>query len=185
MTDAQTLPPTTPIGPAFPKSVFDASRSFRSLLTALSRPGTIVGIAAELDAPAPMGRAMAATLLTLCDVDTPILLDPAYESDVALWSDFHTAAPRLDVSEADKARFVFAATPAGRLPIDDLAQGTQAYPDRSATCIWECERLDDEGGISSPAPASRAGRCWHAISSTMRFSRPGPAMVSASRAAST
>ncbi len=147
---------TAPIGPAFAEPVFDAARSFRAVLTAMSRPGTIVTLDAELGAPDPMACAMAAVLLTLCDVDTAVHLDPALGADVTAWSDFHTGAPRVDAVE--KASFVFAATREARPPLDRLQQGTQAYPDRSATCVIACESLSDQGGhiLTGPGIETRA-----------------------------
>ena len=98
---------------------------------------------------------MAGVLLTLCDVDTPIHLDAALDEAAALWSDFHTGAPRLGPDRAGEARFAFASTPQGRIALDSLHAGTQDYPDRSATCVWACETLravsaEDESEGSPP-----------------------------------
>ncbi|MEM7567042.1 MAG: phosphonate C-P lyase system protein PhnH [Pseudomonadota bacterium] len=156
MTETNALSQPAPVTPAFPEPVFDAARSFRAILTALSRPGTVVTVEADLEPPAPMGRAMAATLLTLCDVDTAVHLDATLDEGVRTWSDFHTAAPRLAARDANKAQFVFATTPAGRLPLAELSQGTQAYPDRSVTCVWACERLTEGSGSRLTGPGIEA-----------------------------
>ena len=155
------------IPPAFGQPVFDTARTFRAVLTAMSRPGTIVAIEANLDPPAPvdcamMGRAMAGVLLTLCDVDTPIHLDAPLDEAIALWSDFHTGAPRLGPQRAGEARFVFASGPGGRIPLDALDAGAQDYPDRSATCVWACEVLAEGEGHLLTGPGietARAVRC--------------------------
>lgn len=164
MVGTEAIATTAPIGPAFADPVFDAARTYRAILTAMSRPGTIVTVETSLEAPAPighgmgraMGRAMAATLMTLCDVDTPVHLDAMLGTDVCAWSDFHTGAPR--VSEAGRARFVFVSAREGCPPLSAFAQGTQAYPDRSATGIIACERLSDGGShrLTGPGIETRA-----------------------------
>ncbi|MEM8665416.1 MAG: phosphonate C-P lyase system protein PhnH [Pseudomonadota bacterium] len=130
------------LAPAFAAPVFDAAYSFRATLTAMSRPGTIVALTAPQTPPAPLGRAMAAVILTLCDLDTPIWFGPSYSQPVAAWCDFHMGAPRF--ANPREALFVFAPLREAP-PLLSLEAGSDAYPDRSATLVIECDELSEGG----------------------------------------
>ena len=79
----------------FADKVLSAQSTFRSVMDAMARPGSVQRIAAVSGAPAAMMRGTAAIALTLFDHDTPIWLDArmAATSDVAKWLKFHTSAP--------------------------------------------------------------------------------------------
>src|SRR3954453_23695337 len=79
----------------FADKVMSAQSTFRSVMDAMARVGSVQRIAAVTGAPAPMMRVTAAIALTLFDHDTPIWLDAAVSatSDVAKWLKFHTSAP--------------------------------------------------------------------------------------------
>lgn len=115
--------------------------AFRAALDALARPGTIHRIVGG-QAPAPLSKAAATLILTLCDPETPVFL--AGDCDVAPvrdWVTFHTGAPLVGPSKA-----VFAiGTWAELNPIDRFAIGSAQYPDRSATLIVETADLRASG----------------------------------------
>src|SRR6185437_12731453 len=74
----------------FAEPVMDAQRSFRAVLDAMARPGTIRRVGGVIP-PAPLDAATAAVLLTLADNETPIWLDQA-AARCRDWLAFHCAA---------------------------------------------------------------------------------------------
>src|SRR4051794_609191 len=83
------------LGSGFADKVRSAQSTFRAVMDATARPGTVQRIAAWLDAPPPLTTAAAAIALTLFDHDTTIWLDGAFAGSphVARWLRFHTSAP--------------------------------------------------------------------------------------------
>jgi alpha-D-ribose 1-methylphosphonate 5-triphosphate synthase subunit PhnH len=127
--------------PGFTDAVFDAQRAFRAVMAALARPGTVEALASDLKPPAPLTPALAAVALTLTDHDTPVWLDArlAAAPDVAAFLRFHAGAPI--VAEPAAAAFALITDPLAMPPLGAFAQGTDAYPDRSATLIIRVERF--------------------------------------------
>src|SRR5258708_3205407 len=117
----------------FADKVLSAQSTFRSVMDAIARPGSVQRIATVAGAPAPMMRGTAAIALTLFDHDTPIWLDRRMSetSDVARWLKFHSSAPVI----ADSSICSFALIgDAGDLPrLDRFSFGSNEYPDRSTT----------------------------------------------------
>jgi alpha-D-ribose 1-methylphosphonate 5-triphosphate synthase subunit PhnH len=127
----------------FSEPVFQSQSTFRALMDAMARPGTIAEIATEPQAPAPMGLAAAAIALTLCDHDTPVLLSPAMiEAGVQSWLAFHSGA--LLTEDRNDAAFAFFEAGAVLPAFSTFSAGTQDYPDRSTTIVVELPAL--EGG---------------------------------------
>ena len=79
----------------FADKVLSAQSTFRSVMDAMARPGSVQRIAPMAGTPAAMMRGTAAIALTLFDHDTPIWLDARMSEtpDVAKWLKFHTSAP--------------------------------------------------------------------------------------------
>lgn len=125
----------------FADPVFDAQAIFRAVMDAMARPGTIQSAKAETQPPRPLSPAAAAVALTLCDNDTPLWLDPAlkHTQAVASWLGFHTGAPLADTPP--DAHFAVVADPASLIALENFAQGTQEYPDRSTTLILQVASL--------------------------------------------
>jgi alpha-D-ribose 1-methylphosphonate 5-triphosphate synthase subunit PhnH len=125
----------------FADKVLSAQSTFRSVMDAMARPGTVQRIVAAIGAPAAMMRGIAAIALTLFDQDTPLWLDPQISgtSDVTKWLKFHTGAPVI----ADSSVCSFALVGDARaLPgLDRFAFGSNEYPDRSTTLILQVESL--------------------------------------------
>jgi alpha-D-ribose 1-methylphosphonate 5-triphosphate synthase subunit PhnH len=127
----------------FADKVLSAQSTFRSVMDALARPGSVQRIVATSGAPSPVMRGTAAIALTLFDHDTPVWLDPAMSgtSDVTKWLKFHTGAPVI----ADSSICSFALIGDARaLPgLDRFAFGSNEYPDRSTTLILQVESLTE------------------------------------------
>lgn len=131
----------------------EAARAFRAVLTALSRPGTIVTLAGGAG-PAPLSPAAAVLALTLLDGTTPVHLAGAHDCPaVRGWLAFHTGAP---VVAAEAAAFAFGSWQALQ-PVSRFAAGTPDYPDRAATLVVEMPALTAEGArLSGPGIAATA-----------------------------
>lgn len=125
----------------FADPVLDAQAIFRAVMDAMARPGTVQPVKAEASPPAPLSAVAAAIALTLCDNDTPLWLDPTLHQApaVAGWLGFQAGVP-LAGTPAD-AHFALVADPAGLIALENFAQGTQEYPDRSTTLILQVESL--------------------------------------------
>ena len=125
----------------FADKVLSAQSTFRSVMDAMARPGSVQRIAAVTGTPAAMMRGTAAIALTLFDHDTPVWLDARMSetSDVTKWLKFHTGAPVI----ADSSICHFALIGEARaLPaLDRFAFGSNEYPDRSTTLILQVESL--------------------------------------------
>jgi alpha-D-ribose 1-methylphosphonate 5-triphosphate synthase subunit PhnH len=125
----------------FADKVKSAQSTFRVVMEAMARPGSVQRVVAAVGTPAPMMRGTAAIALTLFDHDTPIWLDPKMSetSEVAKWLKFHTSAPVV----ADSSICSFALIgDAGALPnLSHFALGTNEYPDRSTTLVVQVKDL--------------------------------------------
>ena len=122
--------------PAFTDPVLDAQATFRAVLTAMSRPGTLHAAGASLTPPTPLDRATAAVLLTLVDAETVLFLGDGF-SPAEDWIRFHCGA--LITGDAAGAGFLLTDT----LPdLADLNQGSDEGPDQSATVILQVRGFD-------------------------------------------
>jgi alpha-D-ribose 1-methylphosphonate 5-triphosphate synthase subunit PhnH len=125
----------------FADRVLSAQSTFRSVMDAMARPGSVQRIAAAAGTPGAMMRGSAAIALTLFDHDTPVWLDPQMSetSDLTKWLRFHTGAP----VNADSSICSFALVGAAKtLPaLDRFSFGSNEYPDRSTTLILQVESL--------------------------------------------
>lgn len=130
-----TLQPATPtLLPGFEAPVSDAQRVFKTVMRAMSRPGTIVTLETELKPPAPLTPEMAAILLALADHETPLWMEPC--GDAASATAFLTFHTGLRLATALSAAAFVAVAPGAPMPaLDALAQGTPEFPDRSATLL--------------------------------------------------
>lgn len=123
--------------------VFDSQSTFKAVMDAMARPGTVHEITAAATPPAPMGPAAGAIALALCDHDTLVYLTQAMiEAGVQSWLAFHTGA--LVTGERSECAFAFVEAGMPLPPLSTFAAGTQEYPDRSTTVVIELASL--EGG---------------------------------------
>ena len=127
----------------FADKVLSAQSTFRCVMDAMARPGSVQRIVSVAGTPSAMMRGTAAIALTLFDHDTPVWLDAAMSatSDVAKWLKFHTSAPV--VADSSIASFALIGDPAILPPLDRFAFGSNEYPDRSTTLILQVESLTD------------------------------------------
>jgi alpha-D-ribose 1-methylphosphonate 5-triphosphate synthase subunit PhnH len=126
----------------FADPVFESQSVFRSVLTALSRPGRIVECVTRVTAPSPLAAAAGGIVVTLADTTSPVWLDEALGGGaVPAWVGFHTGAPI--VSDPEKAAFALVGDPVPMPDFAAFAHGTAEYPDRSATLILQVEGFEN------------------------------------------
>ena len=127
----------------FADKVLSAQSTFRSVMDAMARPGSLQRIAAVAGTPAIMMRGTAAIALTLFDHDTPIWLDAKMSetTDVAKWLKFHTSAPVI--ADSSISSFALIGDPKNLPALDRFAFGSNEYPDRSTTLILQVESLTE------------------------------------------
>jgi len=125
----------------FSDKVLSAQSTFRSVMDAMARPGSVQQVSAGLGAPAPLMHGTAAIALTLFDHDTPIWLDARMSetSDVARWLKFHSGAPVVD--DPVICSFALIGDGAALPDLSCFALGTIDYPDRSTTLILQVDSL--------------------------------------------
>jgi alpha-D-ribose 1-methylphosphonate 5-triphosphate synthase subunit PhnH len=125
----------------FADKVLSAQSTFRFVMEAMARPGSVQRVTASVGTPPPMMRGTAAIALTLFDHDTPVWLDEKMSgtTEVARWLKFHSGAPI--VADSSICHFALVAD-AGTLPeLDRFALGSNEYPDRSTTLILQVASL--------------------------------------------
>ena len=125
----------------FADKVLSAQSTFRAVMEAMARPGSVQRVTASVGTPPPMMRGTAAIALTLFDHDTPIWLDDKMSeaSDVARWLKFHSGAPI--VADSPICHFALIAEAAALPDLDRFAFGSSEYPDRSTTLIMQVASL--------------------------------------------
>jgi alpha-D-ribose 1-methylphosphonate 5-triphosphate synthase subunit PhnH len=124
---------------AFADPVHDSQQVFRTLLTALAEPGRALALPRRVESAAEVGLcpALAAMVLTLADVDTPLHW-PQLAPAGAAWLRFHVGAPLAEAAGA--AVFVIAFDAPPRMAA--LAAGSDEAPAGSATLLLRLARLD-------------------------------------------
>jgi alpha-D-ribose 1-methylphosphonate 5-triphosphate synthase subunit PhnH len=135
--------------PGFADPVTDAQATFRAVLDAMARPGTIHCAGACLAAPAPLNRATAAVLLTLVDHETPLWLD-ADAAQAHDWLAFHCGAGL--VHDPNAAHFAVV------LSLPDLTQfsaGSHEAPEGGATLVLQVPALGSGSRYRLSGPGLR------------------------------
>jgi alpha-D-ribose 1-methylphosphonate 5-triphosphate synthase subunit PhnH len=125
----------------FADKVLSAQSTFRSVMDAMARPGTVQQVIASAGTPGPLMRGTAAIALTLFDHDTPIWLDARMSetSEVAKWLKFHSGAPVLD--DPSVCHFALIGNGSALPDLSRFSFGTNEYPDRSTTLILQVDSL--------------------------------------------
>ncbi|SRR5713226_5769202 len=125
----------------FADKVLSAQSTFRSVMDAMARPGSVQRIVAAAGTPSSVMRGAAAIALTLFDHDTPVWLDPMMSEtlDVAKWLKFHTGAPV--VKDSSICSFALIGDAKALPALDRFAFGSNEYPDRSTTLILQVDSL--------------------------------------------
>lgn len=130
---------SSPVG--FTDPVHDSQATFRTLLEAMSRPGSVHQCHPTGLSDATLPPTVAAVLLTLADHETTVWLDPALplRSEAADWVRFATGARVVENSA--NATFAVVADAAAMPPFTEFAQGSLEYPDRSTTLLTAVDAL--------------------------------------------
>jgi alpha-D-ribose 1-methylphosphonate 5-triphosphate synthase subunit PhnH len=146
----------------FADKVLSAQSTFRSVMDAMARPGSVQRIAATSGAPAVMMRGTAAIALTLFDHDTPLWLDPKMSetSEVTKWLKFHTGAPVI--ADSSVCSFALVGDPSALPALDRFAFGSNEYPDRSTTVILQVESLTQGPALECRGPGIDGTAVLHA-----------------------
>ncbi len=153
----------------FTNLAVDSAHAFRTIMSAMSRPGRIHTLSTRLEVPPPLGHSAAAIALTLCDFETPIYLAPALRSPrLERYLRFHTGAPLM--GRAKDAAFAFVRADELLPDAEELARGSHEYPDRSATLVVQTESISNAGpaeltgpgikGTATLGVAGMSGRAW-------------------------
>lgn len=147
--------------PGLPNPVADTQQIFRTLLSAMSEPGTQPALPALTQVPDGLNSASWQLALTLLDMDTRVWLSPLLGADVSVTSNlrFHCQCPL--VAESDAADF--ALTLVSELP--ELAacnRGSTANPHSSTTLIVLLNQLDDSRGLELQGPGIPGSRYLYA-----------------------
>jgi len=136
----------------FVDKVLSAQSTFRSVMDAMARPGSVQRIAAVAGTPGAMMRGTAAIALTLFDHDTPVWLDKRMSAtpDVAKWLKFHTSAPVI--ADSSISSFALIGDPQNLPALEYFAFGSNEYPDRSTTLILQVESLTQGSALELRGP---------------------------------
>jgi alpha-D-ribose 1-methylphosphonate 5-triphosphate synthase subunit PhnH len=136
----------------FADKVLSAQSTFRSVMDAFARPGTVQRIVATSGMPTPVMRGTASIALTLFDHDTPVWLDPRMSetSEVTKWIKFHTSAPVI--ADSLICSFALIGDPNELPGLDRFAFGSNEYPDRSTTLIVQVESLTQGRSLELRGP---------------------------------
>jgi alpha-D-ribose 1-methylphosphonate 5-triphosphate synthase subunit PhnH len=136
----------------FADKVLSAQNTFRSVMDAMARPGSVHCIASASGTPPGMMRGTAAIALTLFDHDTPLWLDPrmAEVPEVAKWLKFHTSAPVI--ADSSICTFALIGNPAALPALEKFSLGSNEYPDRSTTLILQVESLREGLALELSGP---------------------------------
>jgi alpha-D-ribose 1-methylphosphonate 5-triphosphate synthase subunit PhnH len=136
----------------FADKVLSAQSTFRSVMDAMARPGSVHRVAATAGAPRAMMRGAAAIALTLFDHDTPVWLDPLLSetAEVTKWLKFHTGAPVT--ANSSICSFAIIGDPRALPALDRFAFGSNEYPDRSTTLILQVDSLTQGSPLELRGP---------------------------------
>jgi alpha-D-ribose 1-methylphosphonate 5-triphosphate synthase subunit PhnH len=139
----------------FADPVFAAQSTFRAIMNACARPGSLQSITGAEEVPPPLSAEAASVALTLLDHDTPVWLDePLSRSpDIATWLRFRTGAPI--VGEPGNAAFALIADPQRMPPFEAFNAGLGDYPDRSATLILQVAAFAGSDVLTLTGPGIR------------------------------
>lgn len=136
-------------------AVVTAQATFRAMMNATARPGSIQALHHAPSAPEPLSPGAAALALALFDHDTPLWLDVALAENraVADWLRFHTGTPVT--ADPMEAAFALVSDTAKLPPLHLFNPGTPEYPDRSTTLILQVDTFAAGSRIALMGPGIR------------------------------
>lgn len=140
---------TTPAA-GFHDPVQQSQQAFRILLDAMARPGRVLELSDDCGHPEDLSPVLAAGLLTLADLDTPVWLGAGFDTPVMRdWLRFHTGAPlAMKADQAALALLDAAAMPA----LERFSLGTDEAPERGATLLVQVPSLDGAAAMTWRGP---------------------------------
>lgn len=125
---------TSGLLPGFADPIGDSQQSFRGMLDAMARPGSVRRLSLPQAVPEGWAAAVTSLGLSLFDQDTPVWLDSAAATEEACrFLRFHCGCPI--VGEPGNGAFIVIANPAEMPPLHTYSAGDPLYPERSATVI--------------------------------------------------
>lgn len=128
----------------FAHEAFGSQAVFRSALQALSHPGRCVPVKQNSELPRHGHAAAANFLLAMLDAECTLWLSPSLRgSDADMWLRFHTGCQLVE--RADQAQFVWVGAADPFPPLHSLRQGSDEFPDHSATCLVDVRYLGATG----------------------------------------
>lgn len=128
------------VGAGFSNEAFGSQAVFRSALQALSHPGRRVAVARDAERPQRGHAASAVFLLAMLDADCSLWLSPSLRaSNAATWLRFHTGCQLVE--SAGEAQFVWVGAGDPLPALCSMRQGSDEYPDQSATCVVDVQAL--------------------------------------------
>ncbi len=150
-------PTDTPARPFAP--VADSQRTFRVILDALARPGSVGQLpASDPRCPLPEARALATVALTLLDHEVTFALVPggwaADGAEETLTRFLHAATGSRPAPPAE-ADYLFACGPLAPATITTPKRGSLAFPDEGATLLVLVPAF--AGGAGLPVTLTGAG----------------------------
>lgn len=127
--------------PGFARAVQNSQSIFRIILEAMSRPLLVQRLSDELISqiipPAELSPTMCASLLTLCDENTPVWLDSQLSASVSQWLTIQTGAPVTD--RLEDADFVVVFDQNSFPGLSACKLGSDEEPHKSATLLLHVE----------------------------------------------
>ena len=142
------------VGAGFSHEAFGSQAVFRSALMALSHPGRCIPVEHDAELPRRGNAAAAVFLLAMLDADCGLWLSPSLrDSDAAMWLRFHTGCQLL--KHAEMAQFVWVGSGDLLPELQSLQQGSDEYPDQSATCVVDVGALSMTADAAADADAQR------------------------------
>ena len=124
------------LGAGFSDEALGSQAVFRTALQSMSHPGRCIHLNHDAQVPKSGHPASAALMLALLDADCTLWLSPKLaHSDAAVWLHFHTGCRLVD--DFTQAQFAWVAAGDASPALDTFAQGTDAFPDQSATCVLD------------------------------------------------
>ena len=131
----------------FSNPSLDSQVTFRLLMDALSRPGTVKDLMEAPEPPRGINQATGGIALTLFDFETVVWIDPALRGgETEAWLRFHCGCPLT--TDPLEAAFAVVTDISSAPALTDFNQGDAKYPDLSTTVIMEITSM--AGGLETP-----------------------------------
>lgn len=142
--------------PGFDQPVLGSQTTFRVLLSAMARPGTVHDAPCALATPLGLHPATAAICLTLFDYDSPVWTDLPDQDPSLAWLRFHCGVPVVE--HPMDSRFALI-TAAHKMPaMDAFHTGSDDHPELAATLVVQVDGIGTGRRVtlSGPGIAPRA-----------------------------